>query len=554
MLSYTPITRLPVHHPSSVQPFFCSLQTRIASLCLDSSPLFLREDKKEVIKTFLKISPSLTRNNLTFSEEIAEKRNATPLLVKVSDYYTDNIYPALKHINSLLANGSNLFVIARYAELFLDNQGVIDFDVFQNLSVENVLDVTKAELELLLSYLDWGFFTRVEALKYLYKLTGKTDGDIKKTFEGRTITYKRPPISKEDEISILSESDFLATHNLRKNLVNPSGHIGPIFFIDLTAFYGVDLISQSDESKAEKDNPTSKKKKKVEQQKQENEKEKENTAKLAKITTHIQQQTLNYIRLYGQGSVIEGKLEGSTKTIVDEMISSHWKLMKLGKKVQQLIHIELERLNIPKESLLFSRPVVAIGLDSSETKCKFYFEYSKLAEYSEVSITLPRIMSYKLGVSKNLSSQKYNKITIGPISLATQLTTGTSTGIANNITSGKQRLSAPIRLFPKLLVVSTDFLSEQSRQAEKDIVFFSIDDMVNFFKVPLKQKELNRQFLAIDTSLTPNQPFYRVHKARTHLSTFKINLRDESGELLSFSRDTIVRINFFFRACNVDRM
>ena len=138
--------------------------------------------------------------------------------------------------------------------------------------------------------------------------------------------------------------------------------------------------------------------------------------------------------------------------------------------------------------------------------------------------------------------------------MATKFFDTATTGISFNIKSHKQRLSAPIRLIPKLLVVSTDFLSEQSRQAEKEIVFFRTDDMVNFFKAPLKQKELNRQFLAIDTSLSLNQPFYRVHKARTFLSSFKVNLRDESGELLSFSRDTIVKMNFFFRACNVDRM
>ena len=495
----------------------------------------------------------MARNNITFSRDIVEKRNTTPLLVKVSDYYTDNVHPALKHINSLLANGSNLFIIARYAELFLDNHGVINFDVFQDLNVENVLDVTKTELELLLSYLDWGFFTRVEALKYLYELTGKSTEEIKKIFEGKKPTYKRPPVTKADEFLILSNSYFLSSHNIRKNLVNPAGNISPIFFIDLEAFYDVDLTPKPEENQK-----TSKKKKREVEQNPEKDKKREkdekNTAKKAKIIAHIQKQTLNYIRLYAQGPVVQGKLETSTKTIVEELIFDHWKHMKLGKKLQELIHIELERLNIPKEALLFSRPVVAIGLDSSETKCKFYFEYSKLSEDSEISITLPRIMSCKLGVSKNLDSLKYNKIKIGPISLTTQHTTGVVTGIAHNITSSKQRLSAPIRLFPKLLVVSTDFLSEQSRQAEKDIVFFSIDDMVNFFKVPLKQKELNRQFLAIDTSLTPNQPFYRVHKARTYLDSFRINLRDECGELLSFARDTVVKINFFFRACNVDRM
>ena len=198
----------------------------------------------------------MARNNITFSRDIVEKRNTTPLLVKVSDYYTDNVHPALKHINSLLANGSNLFIIARYAELFLDNHGVINFDVFQDLNVENVLDVTKTELELLLSYLDWGFFTRVEALKYLYELTGKSTEEIKKIFEGKNPTYKRPPVTKADEFLILSNSYFLSSHNIRKNLVNPAGNISPIFFIDLEAFYDVDLTPKPEENQK-----TSKKKK-----------------------------------------------------------------------------------------------------------------------------------------------------------------------------------------------------------------------------------------------------------------------------------------------------
>ena len=541
----------PLFSNQSLGFLFCFLQTRIGSLCLDSSPLFLRQDKKEVIKTFLKISPTLARNNISgYTKEIAEKRNTTPLVVKVSDYYTDNAHLALKHINSLLANGSNLFLIARYGELFLDNQAVFNFEVFQNLSIENELDVTKAELEILLSYVDWGLFTRMEALKYLIKLVDEK-ADIKTIIDPKSVTYKRPPLKKSDESLILNSSHFLSDYNTRKILY---GAANPIFLIDLEAFYEVELAS----SESEENSPTSKKKKRAdEDQDREKEKEREkrerNTQKRNKIIAYIKKQTSNYLQLVA-GPVVEGKLDSGVKKLVDEMISSHLKLVQLGKKLQQLIHIELERLNVPKESMLFSRPVVAVGLDSSETKVKFYFEYSKLSEYSEISLTLPRIMSYKLGTNKNLNSQKYNKITIGPISLATHRTAGVATGIAHNIISSKQRLSAPIRLFPKLLVISTDFLSEQSRQAEKDIVFFSIDDMVNFFKVPLKQKELNRQFLAIDTSLTPNQPFFRVHKARTQLNKFRINLRDESGELLSFARDTIVKINLFFRACNIDRM
>ena len=496
---------------------------------MDSSPLFLQRNPKEVIKTSLKLTPSLARDNLLLRKEVAEERNTSPLVVKVSDYYTDNIQMGLKHVNNLLANGSNLFLIARYTELFLDNHGVVDFGFFKDLSIENVVDVTKLELDLLLTYIDWGFYTRLETIRYLAKLIN-SKADIKTYIDPEGIKYKRPPLKARDEFLITNRSLFLSIPDARKLLINPNSNINPISLIDLEGFYDVDLT------------------------KSESEQNETNLRKKNKIVADLHRRLSNFLMTLGKGPMIKDKLNTDERKKVDEMISSNIKLLEFGKKVRELVHIELERLKSPKESMLFSRPIVAAGLDASETKVKFYFEYSKLCEFSEVQITLPRIMSYKLGVSKNLDTQKYNKISIGPISMATKFFDTATTGISFNIKSDKQRLSAPIRLIPKLLVVSTDFLSEQSRQAEKEIVFFRTDDMVNFFKAPLKQKELNRQFLAIDTSLSLNQPFYRVHKARTFLSSFKVNLRDESGELLSFSRDTIVKMNFFFRACNVDRM
>ena len=164
---------------------------------MDSSPLFLQRNPKEVIKTSLKLTPSLARDNLLLRKEVAEERNTSPLVVKVSDYYTDNIQMGLKHVNNLLANGSNLFLIARYTELFLDNHGVVDFGFFKDLSIENVVDVTKLELDLLLTYIDWGFYTRLETIRYLAKLIN-SKADIKTYIDPEGIKYKRPPLKARD--------------------------------------------------------------------------------------------------------------------------------------------------------------------------------------------------------------------------------------------------------------------------------------------------------------------------------------------------------------------
>ena len=365
-------------------------------------------------------------------------------------------------------------------------------------------------------------------------------------------SYKSKVVTPRQEIAVLVRSRFLSTAEERKTLINPS--VNPIFLVDLTAFYNVNLAlstatATTKEKKGVKNTKTPASDK-VDEEKQAA--EERNLLLIGRVIRELQSRILNYLASLNKATLIVGKLDTESAAYAKEVIYSNMYLLDMAKKLQYLIHIESERLKTTRESLLFSRPIMAIGLNDSRTKARFHFEYSKLSEYCEVFIRLPRIMSYKLGSSKNLNTQKYNKITVGPISLATERLD--TTGITFNITSSKQELSAPIRLCPKLLVVSCDFLSEQSRQAEKELVFFKHDDMVNFFKVPLKQKDLSGQFLAIDTSSTPNPQFYRVHKARTILNSFKINIRDESGEFLNFARDTIVKINFCFRACHIDRL
>ena len=529
-----------------------SQQTRIASLTMDSSPLFLVAHPKEVVRTFLKISPSIVKHNMVLGGRKLEERNKSPLEVKVSDFYTDDINQAVKQVNNLVSNGSNLFLIGRYAEIVLDNYGVINFDAFHNLSGDKMIDITPEELDLLLSYIDMAIFTRIETIKYLYKLIDPKANYGKKIDMSPYNSFRNKAVQPRTEFTILAQGDrktrFLSSTQQRATLINSSGGVQPILLVDFKAFHNVDLtLGTTTKTKKDGDKNT----KNTDDVTQEE--EEQNLKKIGKIISELQTRVFGFLSSVNKAVSVGGKLNAECAKHAEEMISNNFKLLDIGKKLRYLIHIESERLKTTRESLLFSRPVVAIGLDNSKSKARFQFEHSKLSEFSEISIYLPRIMSYKLGSSKNLETQKYNKISIGPISLATEYLNN-DTGITFNITSEKQKLSAPVRLLPKLLIVSCDFLSEQSRQAEKELVFFKHEDMVNIFKVPLKQKDLNGQFLAVDTSSLPNPPFYRVHKARTHLNSFKINVRDECGEFLSFARDTIMKINFCFRACNADRL
>ena len=481
-----------------------------------------------------------------------EERNKTPLEVKTSNFYTDDITQAVKHINALLSNGSNLFLIARYAEIVLDNYGVVDFEAFQNLIGNETVDVTPGDLDVLLSYVNMAMYTRIESIKYLERLIDPKMPPEEKIATKLYESYRGKVLQPRIEVGVLTKSRFLNNHHRRITTISPSGSLSPIFLVDFKAFYNVDLTLNTSTSKENAKHKTQNTKESEQEREAREARETHNLAMIGKINTDLHTRLLNYLASVNRAVIINKKLDGKSAEFAKEMISSNLKLLDMGRKLQYLIHIESERLKTTRESLLFSRPVVAIGLNDSKTKAKFHFEHSKLSEYCEVSIYLPRIMSYKLGSSKNLDTQKYNKISVGPISLGNQFVD--TPGITYNITSSRQELSGPIRLFPKLLVISSDFLSEQSRQAEKDLVFFKHDDMVNFFKIPLTKKELNGQFLAVDTVSMPNPPFFRVHKARTNLNSFKINIRDECGEFLNFARDTIVKINFCFRACNIDEL
>lgn len=508
------------------------LQVRVDTLLIDSSPLLFRADPDENIKTYVTLATHLARDNVIFSERKLEIKNNTPLVVNLSDFYSADIHQAVRHVNTLLSNGSNMFLIARYSELFLDHHGIFDFRVFDKLDGENIMNVTRTELELLLRYLDIGFFARFEIIQYLNGLSEPLRPITK--LIPYNVTYLRPSMTSDFEAGILRPSKFFLPLAGRSNIIIEDGSaVQPNTLIDLSDYYDVELDSNKRKRGAEANA--------------------NNAAKVAENKRKITSRLFRKLRIIDKATTevkqIDGKAQtvfvGESKKYAEEIISHNIELFKIGQKIRDLIAIEIERLKNSSNSQLFTRPFAAIGLDISETKVKFYLEFTKLAERSHISIVFSPILSYKLGSSRDITTQNYNKITIGPISLAD--VKRNETGVAHNIMSPKQRLSASMRIFPKLLIIACDILSEQSRQMEKEQTFFTRNDMVSFFKVSLKPKTLGTQFIAIEASKMPSQPFFRVHKARTHLNSFKVMLFDENGEFLLFPRDTIVKIALTFR-------
>ena len=510
--------------------FFLFAQVRIETLLIDSSPLLFRADPNENIKTYVTLASRLARDNMVFNPKKLKKRNETPLVVNLTDFYTTDIHQAVRHINTLLSNGSNLYLITRYSELFLDHHGIFNMNAFDNLDGETFMDVTKTELELLLRYVDIGFFVRFEVIKYLNELVAPKR-NVNELVHPDTITYLRPSMTDDFENGVLRNSKyFLPIADRSGAIVEDGSAAQPDMIINLEGYYEIDLN--------------------VNKRKRGSEAYESNLTRINEHKRLIKSQLFKKLRIIGKATLetnTEGKnvLVGESKLYAEQIISHNIELLKIGKKIRDLVSIEIERLKNSPNSQLFTRPFAALGLDVSEIKCRFFLEFSKLAEHSQIFIVFSPILSYKLGSSRDVNSQKYNNITIGPISLANK--NQDNKGVAHNIMSPKQKLSASLRVFPKLLIVACDILSEQSRQMEKEQTFFTRNDMVSFFKVALKPKTLGSQFLAVEASKLPNQPFFRVHKARTYLNSFKIMLLDENGEFLLFPRDTIVKIALTFR-------
>ena len=520
------------------------VEVKIDQLQIDSAPLIFQQ--KEAIKTFLTINTNLARHNVNVGTNQVNAQNEQPLSVGLTDFHTIEIEDALGFLNAHLGNGSNLYMISRYLEVFLDTPNIVNREAFNNLNTVKTVAITIDDLDLLNRYIDIAIFTRlliIEVANQEVKPTRKVAELLKEAkITAATLLQSRGVFLKKNETTLLAKSTFLNPLDKRKE-VNEVLHVqvDPIRIIDLEGFYDCNLTSTASPMKT-----------KISEKKQ---------IFIRKLT--------EYYDILGKLDKDEaGNLLTLNKTTLEQVISDNLTLLKIGEKLHKFIHIEKERLSTPEESRFFSRHFLRLSPHGAQSKCRFHIDRDKLIEKSSATVVFPPIVSYKLGSSRGGSLQKYEAVTVGPISLTDDPppvggtdpppVVGTnpppvpSMKISNTITHESQQLPSCCRIIPKLLCVATDFLSESSRQQEKEQFFFSHKDMLTFFKVPLKSKSLGAHFLVVESSqLATTQPFFKVHKARSHLHNFKIMLFDENGEFLAFSRNSIVKIAMTFRPCSL---
>ena len=390
-------------------------EVALENLQIDSNPLVFQSN--ETIDTYLHIPPELARDNFVMHSAAIEKKNKVALGVNVTEYHSTKLTDAIEFINNLLQKGSNLFIITGYAEVLFDSASIIQENMFRGLQIDLEITIWTQDLLLLAKYIDIALFSRLKAVEFLNAMINP-ERPVSQLVHPDTFVFNRGVLTKESESKILERSNFLNTINERR-LFNKNLNVAsnPMEMVNFTDFYDIDLSRKSRSSTRHQRNQE-------------------------KINEQIQrlQSSLNtYLNLLDKLTKKDGKLLPPNVLYIEEMISNNIKILSLGKKLHELIHVELEKLQVREGSKLFSRSFLAISLDHSLLKCQFFIDRNKLAENCSLTAYFPPIVSYKLGSNRDISTHRYNSVRVGPITM--NAVTNPFPKITNIIMNVSQRLA-----------------------------------------------------------------------------------------------------------------
>ena len=485
------------------------VEARISNLQIDSLPLTFSGG--ETIDTYVTIEPRLGRDNLICHSFILGDENDKPLSIEVGDFHAANNSNALAYLNQLLINSANIFVLKRYFELLTDSDNMFLDTAFDNLDIDSPVEILPEDCELLRRYVDLAMYARIKIFELL-KEHLKSDETINK----RSVMYDNGVFYQNDETRILKQSTLLGPIKAREPSQPGLEDDPPLTIIDFSIFYDISL----------------------------NNKLKPNMIKLREADAKIKERLFAYLMTGGKYNRADQTISADNRLYLEQYMSDQILLLNIGKTAQTLIHNEQQRLRTRQSANIFSRPLVNITFDSSGLKCRFIINKSQCVEHMTYEVKFPPIVSYKLGSEKNITTGKYETISIGPISLSQP---ETYQKVVNRVIHEKQRLCSSLRIAPKLLCLGTDFLADCNRQTSKEYFLFQSDDVIIFFQMQLKISNSGSNAVVLSSSEGLHQAFYKVHKARTFLSSLKVCLFDENGVSLNFMRKTIVRFALTFR-------
>lgn len=382
--------------------FLKSTTAKIAlrQLSIDSPALaFLSTEHIEIKMT---IPPKTNDSNHIITSESITEWNDKPFKITMSDFSANSNQNCLTFINELLDENLTSYLIFRLSLNFFD-MNLFKDNMFDNVSPDNKISLSKEELKLLLHYINITLFTRrqLEAV-----LTGQATIEESKL----TANFSNLNSSFDEtlESTVLSKSKYLLDLNERKNMLD--NHI--FTTLNIEQFYGIDLTTDNNLRKALG----------------------------VAITTNIHDYIIN---------ILEWDLDHPSATHATNIAlhrTSNDNLIKQGLTLQQLLLLQIQKRTHNFDTSIFHTDLVKLKLDDTGAKVRFEIANTSFLPPDESSIQIlfgPKT-TYTLG---GLQTNDQNRLKIGPLGHKSDCSPASrlKPQLTNHILAENQRLHGPIR-------------------------------------------------------------------------------------------------------------
>ena len=382
--------------------FLKSTTARIALAQVSLSSLALCFLSTEKIRVKIVTPPSINECNHIATIDTVSEQNHNSLLISFCDYSATNSQECLTHVNHLLSDNLNAYLIYKLSFNFFD-MNVFKENIFVNLSPDNKITLSQNDLHILLYYINITLYTRRQLNSVLKGQPNPPEKELTANLSNHQ------SFNKGLEQTTLSKSKYLLNLDERKNMLE-----NYVFkTLEIEQFYDINIHTKSDARDALD----------------------------VKITTAMHDYFINILELD-----LDNPTPEHTKQITS-LLKSNNDLIKQGLTLQQIILFQTQKLTNNFDPHLFNTDLVRLKLDHTGAKVCFEISNKSYLPPDETSceISFDPTATYTLG--SLLNEDNNQQLTIGPFSHANDcsLTAKEKPLLTNRIKAGNQRLHGPIR-------------------------------------------------------------------------------------------------------------
>ena len=450
----------------------------------------------ETIKLHLEMDTGLSDGNSILTSTLVEKRNNNHCKIRMSDFITTSPEIAINHINHLLDNHVNFYILMRYAEFLCDT----DF-FYENVFTDaRQNELTVADISLLKWYIEASLLIRLQLNANLNELLGST----------KDITTN-PSQEKVEKLLGTKETATINKSTLFQPMAERTTVVHRLMRFDL--LYNQDLSDLA--------------------------------TVLPLIATHITAYVTNQSFLERKNGTLTDKSRDSLLKIRDNNIAT----LQQAELIREILIIEQRK----KESLsgtglksVYHNEMLALSIDPTG-KCIFDVIPSLFlpTDHTQFTYIFEPITSRVLG----MSSTKDDSLNIGPLKHDSKVPTGRVTLKRNNVTNINDRLYSRCRPYSKNLYILSDIIENDCHYLSmwlRNTKFSAYHVLASF---TIDENDLRSGSIQ---KLSAQRNFLRIKQSRNILNRLNIALVDDDFSELSFMRQTYCHFTICVRPANLN--